>query len=165
MLWYYWSKFYYSWHACPALKIYRIYTLGVYYLTKLLLPFLLKSSRVINVSSGGMYNVPLDVDDLQFQSKPYDWPLVYSQTKRAEVELASLNKKMGQTVSWSILLLYASWLGRNTGLAFSLPKFNSMIASYLRTSKQGADTIVYAADSPQIILNFKWFNLVWQVGC
>ena len=39
-------------------------TLGVYYLTKLLLPCLPKSSRVINVSSAGMYNVPLDVDDL-----------------------------------------------------------------------------------------------------
>ena len=48
----------------PDGLVFATNTVGVYYLTKLLLPFLPNSSRAINVSSGGMYNVPLDVDDL-----------------------------------------------------------------------------------------------------
>ena len=89
-----------------------------------------------------MYNVPLDVDDLQFQSKPYDGPLAYSQTKRAEVELASLWAK--QYPDRFFYSMHPGWAA-TPGLAFSLPKFNSMMASYLRTPEQGADTIAYAA--------------------
>ena len=57
-------------------------TLGTYYLTNLMIPLLGNSSdpRVINVSSGGMYNSKLDATDLQ-SLKNYDGVAVYAQTK------------------------------------------------------------------------------------
>lgn len=59
-------------------------TLGTYYLTKLLIPVLEKSenSRVVTVSSGGMYNCALDVSDLQSAKlKKFDGTMVYAQNK------------------------------------------------------------------------------------
>jgi dehydrogenase/reductase SDR family protein 12 len=123
-------------------------TLGVYHLTKLLLSHLKEGARIINVSSGGMYNVKLETEDLQWKNKPYDGALCYSQTKRAEVVLAALwAKHYPQFYFYS---MHPGW-AETPGLAFSLPSFNNMMKSYLRTAEQGADTIVYAAVSQQII--------------
>lgn len=56
-------------------------TLGVYYLTELLMPVLEKAKgRVITVSSGGMYNVPLSISDLQSETS-YNGETAYAQTK------------------------------------------------------------------------------------
>jgi dehydrogenase/reductase SDR family protein 12 len=65
-------------------------TLGVYHLTELLMPKLQASGRgrVVNVSSGGMYNVKLSSADLECKAQKYAGEIVYAQTKRAEVELA-----------------------------------------------------------------------------
>ena len=50
--------------------------LGPFLLTNLLTPLLVRSapSRVINVSSGGMYTQRLDVEDLQTEHRGYDGP-------------------------------------------------------------------------------------------
>jgi dehydrogenase/reductase SDR family protein 12 len=61
--------------------------LGVYYLTKKIIPCLHEKSRVIIVSSGGMYTQPLVNDDI-FMKKDYDGTKQYARNKRMQVILA-----------------------------------------------------------------------------
>ncbi len=66
--------------------------LGPFLLTELLLPLLRASapSRIVNVSSGGMYTERIRVDDLQTERLEFDGPAVYARTKRAQVILTEL---------------------------------------------------------------------------
>lgn len=61
--------------------------LGVYYLTKQLLPYLHENSRTIIVSSGGMLTQPLVNDDI-YMKKNYDGTTQYARNKRMQVILA-----------------------------------------------------------------------------
>lgn len=125
--------------------------LGMYALTERLVPLLEAGapSRIINVSSGGMYTQRLDVDDLQTEHRDYDGPAVYARTKRAEIVL---------TEAWASRLagrgivahaMHPGWVA-TPGVASSLPRFNRVMGPLLRTPQQGADTIVWlgAADEP-----------------
>jgi hypothetical protein len=60
--------------------------LGPFLLTNLLRPALRRAapSRVINVSSGGMYTQRLCAEDLQLERRGYDPPEFYAHTKRCE---------------------------------------------------------------------------------
>ena len=99
--------------------------LGPYLLTDLLLPLLRRGapSRVINVSSGGMYTQRLDVDDLQLERRDYDPSAFYAHTKRCQVVLTELwDERLAG--SGSQLPLDAPGLGRHArgrGLAADLP--------------------------------------------
>ncbi|KAI8908515.1 dehydrogenase/reductase SDR family member 12-like protein [Gorgonomyces haynaldii] len=122
-------------------------TLGVYYLTELLIPKLNPKARVVTVSSGGMYNVGLSVDDLEAKNK-YDGTLQYAQTKRAEVELTKLwSLKHPQFYFYS---MHPGW-SDTPGVSKSLPTFKQYYNSLLRTPEQGADTIVWASASEEVL--------------
>ncbi|KAJ2992892.1 hypothetical protein HDV02_002769 [Globomyces sp. JEL0801] len=122
-------------------------TLGVYYLTELMIPKLNDSSRIVTVSSGGMYNVPLSTSDLQAESY-YEGSLVYAQTKRAEVELTHhWARKYSQFKFYS---MHPGW-SETPGLQTSLPGFFNTLQKQLRTPDQGADTIVWAAISDEVL--------------
>jgi dehydrogenase/reductase SDR family protein 12 len=63
-------------------------TLGTYALTALMAPCLAKcaDSRVITVSSGGMYTVPLEVADIDNKKGgKYDGTVPYAKDKRRQV--------------------------------------------------------------------------------
>ncbi|MEO8463263.1 MAG: SDR family NAD(P)-dependent oxidoreductase, partial [Chloroflexota bacterium] len=62
---------------------------GPFLLVGELLPLLQRTpgSRVIAVTSGGMYTQSLDLDDLQFQATPYSGSRAYARAKRAQVAL------------------------------------------------------------------------------
>src|ERR1700759_2232737 len=66
--------------------------IGPFLLTKLLVPMLQRSahSRIINVSSGGMYTQTVRADDLQNEEGEFDGPTAYARTKRAEVVLTEM---------------------------------------------------------------------------
>ena len=66
--------------------------LGMFVLTNELLPQLMSGapSRIINVSSGGMYTARLDVSDLESEDGDYSGPAAYSRSKRAQVVLTEL---------------------------------------------------------------------------
>ena len=71
---------------------------GSFLLTSLLLPVLQqeKHSRVINVSSAGMYTTKLDVDNIQCdQDKEYDGVFAYAHAKRAQVILTEMFQQKG----------------------------------------------------------------------
>lgn len=62
-------------------------TMGTYILTEGLVPLLKKTSnsRVIIVSSGGMFTSKLNVKDLQTEKGSFDGTMVYAQNKRQQV--------------------------------------------------------------------------------
>jgi NAD(P)-dependent dehydrogenase (short-subunit alcohol dehydrogenase family) len=106
-------------------------------------------SRVINVSSGGMYARKLNVDDLQSEHGDYDGTVVYARTKRAEVILTEM---WAQRLAGSGVVVHAMHPGwaDTPGISASLPRFHRITGPLLRSPEQGADTIVWlgAADEP-----------------
>jgi len=66
--------------------------IGPFLLTQLLIGLLERSapSRIVNVSSGGMYTQKLRAGDLQSEQEAFDGPTVYARTKRAEVVLTEM---------------------------------------------------------------------------
>ena len=125
--------------------------LGPYLLTDLLLPVLRRGahSRVITVSSGGMYTERLDADDLQLERRDYDPPAFYAHTKRCEVILSELWDERLPEGGVSFHSMHPGWAD-TPGVETSLPTFRRVMRPILRDSMEGADTIVWlaAADEP-----------------
>jgi NAD(P)-dependent dehydrogenase (short-subunit alcohol dehydrogenase family) len=120
--------------------------LGPFLLTGLLIPLLEAGapSRIINVSSGGMYAQKLDVEDLQFERKPFNGVTAYAQAKRAQVILTELwaEKLAGSGIT--VNAMHPGWAD-TPGVRTSIPRFYRLAKKGLRTPEQGADTIVWLA--------------------
>jgi len=125
--------------------------LGPFLLTNLLIPPLKASapSRIVNVSSGGMYTQKLDVGDLQFEQKPFNGVIAYAQAKRAQVILTEMwaEKLAGSGVT--VNAMHPGWAD-TPGLQTSLPNFHRLTKRSLRTPEQGADTIVWLAAAESV---------------
>jgi dehydrogenase/reductase SDR family protein 12 len=124
--------------------------LGPFLLTAKLVPALGRAapSRVINVSSGGMYTAKLDVDDAQLEKQDFSGNRFYSHTKRAEVVLGDeWARRLAPDVS--VFSMHPGWVG-TPGLAESLPGFDKVMKPLLRDAAGGADTIVWLAGSPAL---------------
>jgi NAD(P)-dependent dehydrogenase (short-subunit alcohol dehydrogenase family) len=118
--------------------------LGPFLLTNLLIPLLTDSapSRVINVSSGGMYTQRLHVEDLQSAGEKFDGPTVYARTKRAQVILTELWAKRLAGTGVVVHAMHPGWAD-TPGVVSSLPRFHRLTGPLLRSPEQGADTIVW----------------------
>jgi dehydrogenase/reductase SDR family protein 12 len=118
--------------------------LGPFLLTKMLMGLLQRSapSRVINVSSGGMYTQRLHVEDLQMARESFDGPTAYARTKRIEVILTELWAERTKHTGVVVHAMHPGWVD-TPGLAASLPRFHRITRPLLRTPRQGADTIVW----------------------
>ncbi len=125
--------------------------LGPFLLTELLLPALLCAapSRVITVSSGGMYTARLDADDPQLDDREFDGPGFYAHTKRAEVVLNGLWAKRHAADEIAFHAMHPGWADTG-GLRVSLPRFHRLMQPLLRDASQGADTIVWLASAPKL---------------
>ncbi len=123
--------------------------LGPFLLTGLLLPALTAAapSRVITVSSGGMYTARLRADDLQLERRPFDGSRVYAHTKRAEVILNRLWSDHHAADGIAFSAMHPGWVA-TAGLRSSLPRFERLMRPLLRDARQGADTIVWLATAP-----------------
>ena len=124
--------------------------LGPFLLTALLLPALRRSapSRVINVSSGGMYTAKIDVDDLQLEDRDFDGTRFYAHTKRAEVILSEEWAERLAADSVTVNSVHPGWVA-TAGVEASLPRFSRVMGPLLRDPAGGADTIVWLAGSPK----------------
>ena len=124
--------------------------LGPQLLTDLLLPLLRRGapSRVIDVSSGGMYTERLDAEDLQLEHRDYDPPAFYAHTKRCGVILTELwnERLVGSGVSFHSM--HPGWAD-TPGVQTSLPTFRRVMRPLLRSPFEGADTIVWLAGADE----------------
>ena len=120
--------------------------LGPFLLTNLLTPALSRArpSRIITVTSGGMYTRRLDIEDLQLEGREFDGPTFYAHTKRAEVILTELWAKRLASFGITAHAMHPGWAD-TPGLASSLPRFHRLIRPLLRDAQQGADTILWLA--------------------
>ena len=123
-----------------------LHLVGPLLLTRLLLPRLRRSpdARVLTVSSGGMYGVRLDVDEMLAPQVPYDGVKAYARTKRAQVVLNELLAERLAPAGIACNAMHPGWAA-TPGVERSLPRFQRLLGNRLRTSEQGADTIVWLA--------------------
>lgn len=130
---------------------YATNTLGYFLLTNLMLPLLKQSApaRVINVSSGGMYLAALNVDDPQFERRPFDGTLAYAESKRAEVEFTRIWAEQLAGSGIAVHAVHPGWAD-TPGVQRSLPTFHTFLNPLLRTPEQGADTILWLAVNPDL---------------
>ncbi len=135
--------------------------IGPFLLTNLLLPLLQRSapSRIVNVSSGGMYTQRIDVDDLQTERRDYDGADVYARTKRAEVILTELWAQRLAGTGVVVHAMHPGWAD-TPGVETSLPGFHRLMKPLLRSPEEGADTIVWlgAAAEPALSTGQFWHD-------
>lgn len=122
--------------------------LGHFLLTNLLIEKLEAPARIINVSSGGMLTQRIRVDDLQMQKGRYDGAIAYARTKRGQVILTELWAERLRERGIVVHSMHPGWAD-TPGVSRSLPRFHKLTKPLLRTSAEGADTIVWLCASEE----------------
>lgn len=129
---------------------FALLAVGPFALVAGLLPLLRRTpgSRVIAVTSGGMYTQRLDLDDLESRTGAYNGTLAYARAKRAQVALMrEWDRRLGAS-GISFAAMHPGWAD-TPGLAESLPAFRRWMRPLLRTAAEGADTITWLAAHPE----------------
>lgn len=131
-----------------------VHVLGSHLLTALLREPLVAAarrsgtdSRVLAVSSGGMYAQRLAVDDMQYTRGRYGGTSAYARTKRMQVELAAMWAQELRGSGVTVHALHPGWAA-TPGLTGSLPGFDRIIRPLLRTPEEGVDTALWLAAAP-----------------
>jgi dehydrogenase/reductase SDR family protein 12 len=107
-------------------------------------------SRVVQVSSGGMYTQKFDLDTLEMGPDDYDGTIAYARAKRAQlVLLHEWVRRMGDS-GISFQAMHPGWAD-TPGVRHSLPTFAKFMGPFLRSPEQGADTAVWLAAAPAAI--------------
>lgn len=129
------------------------HVVGPLLLTELLRPSLAaaEDSRVLIMSSGGMYSAPLTsgwADDLQYREGTYRGIRAYARTKRLQVLLAEqlATRLAGDGIA--VHSLHPGWAATD-GVAESMPGFNRALRPILRDARSGADTLVWLTAAPE----------------
>lgn len=125
------------------------HVLGPVLMTDLLVPALRRSTRgarVVLVSSGGMYAQALPVDDPEYAEGPYRGAVAYARSKRVQVEITPLLAERLGADGIAVHAMHPGWAD-TPGVASSLPLFRTLTRPLLRSSAQGADTIVWLVGS------------------
>ncbi len=121
-------------------------------LTGLLLPVLEAGapSRVIQVSSGGMYTQRFDLATLEMGPEEYDGTVAYARAKRAQLVL--LHEWVRRTAGTGVAFhaMHPGWAD-TPGIRDGLPRFAKVMGPLLRTAEQGADTIVWLATATEAV--------------
>uniref|UniRef100_A0A7R9V154 Dehydrogenase/reductase SDR family member 12 n=1 Tax=Chlamydomonas euryale TaxID=1486919 RepID=A0A7R9V154_9CHLO len=122
-------------------------TLGTYVLTALLAPALARcpGSRIITVTSGGMYTQHLDSKDLNNKNMhKYDGSVAYALDKRRQV---AMTERLAELLGKSGVGVYAMHPGwtETDGVKKSIPGFYKFYKDKFRDIGMGIDTIVWLA--------------------
>ena len=101
--------------------------------------------RVVNVVSGGMYSQKLDVDALlKDDDGDYSGSATYARQKRALMVLTEEWAREWKDQGIVVNAMHPGWAD-TPGVRSALPLFRRLARSVLRTSEEGADTIVWLA--------------------
>ncbi len=120
-----------------------LHVLSPVLLTERLRPTLVDHrTRVVFITSGGMYAQRLREDDPEYLDGDYSGTTAYARSKRMQVELLPVLQR-----HWSELDVYATHPGwaDTPGVLDSLPTFHRITGPVLRDLHQGADTTVWLA--------------------
>lgn len=122
------------------------HVLGPVLLTELLRPTLARAegSRVVLVSSGGMYAQRVPGDDPELREADYSGATAYARTKRMQVALTPLMQERWAVDGVAVHAMHPGWAD-TPGVATSLPTFHRVMGPLLRDAQGGADTIVWLA--------------------
>jgi NAD(P)-dependent dehydrogenase (short-subunit alcohol dehydrogenase family) len=125
---------------------YATHVLGPVLLTELLRPVLAaaRTSRVVVVSSGGMYAQRIPVQDPEFREGEYGGTTAYARTKRMQVALTPLMQERWAADGIAVHTMHPGWAD-TPGVVTSLPGFHKVMGPLLRDPETGADTIVWLA--------------------
>ncbi|XP_030952161.1 dehydrogenase/reductase SDR family member 12 [Quercus lobata] len=129
---------------------FSVNVLGTYSITELMLPLVEKAApdaRVITVSSGGMYTAPLTTD-LQYSDSNFNGVDQYARNKRVQVALTEKWAEMYKNKGIGFYSMHPGW-AETPGVAKSLPGLSERLSGNLRTSEEGADTIIWLALQPK----------------
>lgn len=120
------------------------HVVGPFLLTRLLVPNLEAGapSRIVHVTSGGMYTRRLDLSDLGWEERDFDGFVAYAQAKRAQVVLNGLWAERPDGSRIDVNAMHPGWVD-TPGVRQSLPRFWRFTKDRLRTPRQGADTLVW----------------------
>ncbi|KAL0440363.1 UNVERIFIED_CONTAM: Dehydrogenase/reductase SDR family member 12 [Sesamum latifolium] len=120
---------------------FAVNVLGTYTMTELMLPLLEKAApdaRVITVSSGGMYSVPL-MEDLQFSGNKFDGVEQYSRNKRVQVALTEKWADMYKDKDIGFYSMHPGW-AETPGVDKSLPNFSK--SSGFQRERRGPSAVM-----------------------
>lgn len=134
--------------------------LGHYILTERLheLGRLASGAAVINVVSGGLYNLPLTKSMLNIPPEKFNGFAAYAAHKRAQVALADQWRTAFADIDAKTYAVHPGWAD-TAGVKTSLPKFRRILAPILRNDAEGADTIDWlAATRPTEVVDEIWFD-------
>jgi dehydrogenase/reductase SDR family protein 12 len=122
------------------------HVLGPLLMTELLRPLLAAAgrSRVVLVSSGGMYTAPLAADDPEYRLGTYAGAQAYARTKRMQVALGPLMQERWAADGIAVHTMHPGWVD-TPGIVTSLPAFHTVMGPLLRDAGTGADTVVWLA--------------------
>ncbi len=123
-----------------------IHLLAPFVLTEGLQPLLRASapSRVITMTSGGMYAQRFDLEQLVAPSGEYDGVKAYACAKRAQVVLTHEWQRRHGPGGIDFHVVHPGWVD-TPGLSHGLPGFARLLRPILRSPPDGADTAVWLA--------------------
>lgn len=104
-----------------------------------------EAATVIEVASGGMYNHPLVVKDLNITGEGYLGVRAYGLSKRAQVVLTQHWRQQYAGSRRRFYVMHPGWVD-TAAVGRSMPRFRATLKSVLRKDPQGADTIVWLAE-------------------
>jgi NAD(P)-dependent dehydrogenase (short-subunit alcohol dehydrogenase family) len=107
-------------------------------------------SRVINVSSGGMYGQSLPGGDFQSEESRYSAKKLYARTKRQQVVITELWAEKLASRGVVVHAMHPGWVDTK-GVREWLPVFRAMTGGIIRSPEEGADTIVWLGGAPEAL--------------
>lgn len=100
-----------------------------------------QDSRIVTMSSGGMYGKAVDLGDMQTTSG-YTGTLAYAKAKRMQVDLTGLWAERLKAAGVSVHAMHPGWAA-TPGVSDALPGFDKLLGPLLRTPAEGADTLIW----------------------
>jgi dehydrogenase/reductase SDR family protein 12 len=136
-------------------KSYALLLLSPWRLCERLFPLLKnhdKTARIINVVSGGMYAERLNLKRLNMTSDGYRGARAYAQCKRALSIMTEVWADRWREHNIVVNAMHPGW-SDTPGVQKSLPLFRRLTRLVLRSHAEGADTVVWMAQSNQAALS------------